>query len=252
MRYVVLAGALAGLALCALPASAQEKDVIVVTGARMQNEMDDGIPSQPVGVIGGGPPYVSINVPADYVIFTVSLETGTRSVDERKRELERTFSALLGRVARDRTVTLEVGQPGNSSALETTAAREAIIDQGDRSEIPLVFKFATRPGDTFQTVRTRAEAFIEGTQVTGRAEVVTGDVQYIGVTEPKKHREELLRKIAEDTRLLQTVFAGSTVGGPPSISLTGLEGRVRTRPSGPLEVEMYLPYSIVLGSPQSR
>jgi hypothetical protein len=253
-RFVVAAGFLTLAGLSALPASAQEKDMIVVTGARVMNEEDE---AQVVDTFGGGvrtagPPYVSINVPADYVIFTVSLETGTRAVEERKRELERTFSALTTRVSRDKTITVEVGQPGNSSPLETAAAREAIIDHGDRSEIPLVFKFATRTGDTFQSVRTRAEAFIEGIQVTGRAEVVTGDTQYIGVTEPKKHREELLRKIAEDTRLLQTIFAGSTAGagGTPSISLTGLEGRVRTRPSGPLEVEMYLPYAIELGSPQ--
>jgi hypothetical protein len=252
MRFVMLAGALAGLALSALPASAQEKDMIVVTGARMQNEQFQDAPAQQVTSFGG-PPYVSIIIPADYVIFTVNLETGTRSMDERKRELERTFSTLSQRVGRDRTVTLEVGQPGNSSALETTAAREAIVDQGDRSEIPLVFKFATRPGDTFPAVRTRAEAFINAIQVTGRTEVVIGDTQYIGVTEPKKHREELLRKIAEDTRLLQSIFAPAAAGGTqPSISLTGLEGRVLTRPSGPLEVEMYLPYSIVLGSPQPR
>jgi hypothetical protein len=252
MRYVVLAGALAGLSLSALPASAQEKDVIVVTGAMMRNESIEDAPLRQVSPYGG-PPYVSIIVPADYVIFTVSLETGTRATEERKRELERTFTALAARVGRDRTVTLEVGQPGNSSALETTAAREAIIDQGDRSEIPLVFKFATRPGDTFQTVRTRAETFIDGIQATGRAEVVTGDVQYIGLTEPKKHREALLRKIADDTRLLQNIFSGTTPSlGSPSISLTGLEGRVLTRPNGPLEVEMYLPYSIVLSSPQPR
>ncbi|HEV7694014.1 MAG TPA: hypothetical protein VGO52_24490 [Hyphomonadaceae bacterium] len=253
-RLLGLAAVLAA-ALSAAPAFAQEKDVIVVTGSRVMNEAEEA--AMPVETYGGGvrsagPPYVSINVPADYVIFTVTLETGTRAVEERKRELERTFSTLTTRVARDKTITVEVGQPGNSSPLETAAAKEAIIDQGDRSQIPLVFKFATRPGDTFQSVRTRAETFIEGIQVTGRAEVVTGDTQYIGVTEPKKHREELLRKIAEDTRLLQTIFGGSTAGGPPSISLTGLEGRVRTRPSGPLEVEMYLPYAIELGSPQPR
>jgi hypothetical protein len=252
-KLVALAGVLTLAGLSALPASAQEKDVIVVTGAMMRDENFEDAPVRQ-GAAFGGPPYVSIIVPADYVIFTVTLETGTRAVEERKRELERTFSALSQRVGRDRTVTLEVGQPGNSSALETTAARESIVDQGDRSVIPLVFKFATRPGDTFPSVRTRAEAFIDGIQATGRTEVVTGDLQYIGVTEPKKHREELLRKIAEDTRLLQSIFTPSAAaaGGAPSISLTGLEGRVLTRPNGPLEVEMYLPYSIVLGSPQPR
>jgi hypothetical protein len=244
-----LLAAFAFAAVFAPAAFAQEKEMIVVTGAMIQNN-DDEDQARRVAAPGGlssGPPYVSITIPADYVIFTVSLETGTRAADERKRELERTFAALLTRVSRGQGVVVEVGQPGSSAPLETTAAKEAIEDLGDRSQIPLVFKFTVQRNDTFQTVRTRAETFIEGIQMTGRAEAVTGDLQYIGVTEPKKHREDLLRKIAEDTRLLQSIFGGS--GGAPAISLTGLEGRVRTRPSGPLEMEMYIPYAIVLGSP---
>lgn len=244
---------LAGLAVCAAcfvaPAFAQDKDMIVVTGQRMMQEAtDDAMPVSTLGI--GDPPFVSVTIPADYVIFTVSIESGTRADNERNQELERTFAAAATRSSRDKTVTMEVGAPGESAALETTTAKEVIQDMGDRSVIPVVFKFATRPNDTFETVRKRAEAFIEGIQASGRAEVVTGDLQYIGVTEPKKHREELLRKIAEDTRLLQSIFGAP--GASPVISLTGLEGRVRTRPSGPLEMEMYIPYTINLSSPQPR
>ena len=200
-----LAGVALGLALLAAPVYAQEKDMIVVTGQRIQADTEEaGLPVDTAA--GVSPPYVSITVPADYVIFTVSIESGTRAIDERKRELERTFTTLAARVVRDKSVKLEVGYPGSSAALETTAAKEAIQTQGDRSHIPLVFKFATRPGDTYETVRGRAEKFIAGIEANGRAEIVTGDLQYIGVTEPKKHREELLRKIAEDTRLLQSIF----------------------------------------------
>jgi len=232
------------------PAWAQvDKDMIVVTGQRIQNESEEmAVDGDAYGFAGGGPPYVSIVVPADYVIFTVSLETGTRAVDERQRELERTFTALTARVSRAQGITLEVGEPGESAPVQTTVAKEAIRNYGDRSSIPLVFKFATQPNDTFEVVRARAEKFIAEIQLTGRAEATTGDLQYIGVTEPKKHREELLRKIAEDARLLQTIFTGPPAGAP-AISLTGLQGRVKTRPSGPLELEMYIPYAIVLGTP---
>jgi hypothetical protein len=238
-----LAGFALGATFLAAPAQAQvDKEMVVVTGSMIQSDE------------GGGPgpelPYVSIAVPADFVIFTVNLESGTRSVDEREKELERTFTALASRASRAQGITMEAGRPGNSAAVETTAAREAIVDDGDRSSLPVVLKFAVQRGDTFATVRTRAEKFIADTQVTGRAEVVTGDLQYIGATDPKKHREDLLRKIAEDTKLLQSIFAAQS--GAPSISLTGLEGRVKTRPSGPLELEMYLPYSVVLSSPQAR
>lgn len=248
---LAFAGSLFAAPACA-PAWAQvDKDMIVVTGQRLQSESDESVMAVDSIAGGGGPPYVSIAVPADYVIFTVSLETGTRAVDERQRELERTFTALTTRVSRAQGVTLEVGEPGESAPMQTTVAKEAIQNYGDRSSIPLVFKFATQRNDTFETVRGRAEKFISEIQLTGRAEAITGDLQYIGVTEPKKHREELLRKIAEDTRLLQTIFTGPpTMGATPAvISLTGLQGRVKTRPSGPLELEMYIPYAIVLGTP---
>jgi hypothetical protein len=99
-------------------------------------------------------------------------------------------------------------------------------------------------------VRTRAEAFIKGVEVSGRAEATTGADQYIGVRDPAKHRTDLLRKIAEDTRLMQDVFASTGAPGvSPGISITGLASRVKTRPVGPLEIEMFIPYSIVLGAP---
>ncbi|MDP3739792.1 MAG: hypothetical protein Q8R02_20560 [Hyphomonadaceae bacterium] len=247
-----LVGLAVAASMFAAPAVAQNnQDMIVVTASKRQAVDEEAADVD--GVVAGARrelPYVSIIVPADFVIFTVTLETGTRSVDEAQRELERTFTTLTTKVARAQGVILEVGEPGNSSTLETTEAREAVeLGYGDRSRIPLVFKFAVQKGDTFRTVRTRAEKFINEIQLTGRAEAVTGDLQYIGVTDPKKHREDLLKKIAEDARLLQTTFSGASTGAT-AISLTGLEGRVRTRPNGPLDMEIYIPYSIVLGSPQ--
>ncbi|MGH6643744.1 MAG: hypothetical protein ACRED3_13720 [Bradyrhizobium sp.] len=245
-----LTGLYIGAALAsAAPAFAQVGDeVVVVTGSRIASD-DAG------GALMPELPYISISVPADFVLFTVQLETATRSVDERERELEKTFQTLAARVTRTKGLTMEVGQPGNSSPLETAAAREAIEtdeEDYDRSVIPLVLKFAVQPGEGFAAIRTRAEKFIEEIAVTGRVEAVPGDLQYIGVSEPKKHREALLRQIADDAKLLQTIF-GSGPFGPPGLSLTGLEGRVKNRPIGPLEVEMYIPYSISLHSdPPSR
>jgi hypothetical protein len=244
----IAAVALLATAWLAAPAFAQNDDEMIVVTAMKRQVMDEDGPVDVIGV-GQALPYVSIITPADFVIFTVTLETGTRSVDEAQRELERTFTALTTRVARAQGVVLEVGEPGNSSELETTEAREAIeVGYGDRSRIPLVFKFAVQKDDTFRTVRVRAEKFISEIQLTGRAEAITGDLQYIGVTDPKKHREALLKKIADDARTIQTIFAGASTGAT-AVSLTGLEGRVKTRPSGPLEMEIYIPYAIVLGSP---
>jgi hypothetical protein len=245
----VLAAVIAASAF-ASPAFAQDSNEMIVVTAQKRMSVDEEEADRFVGV-QGVLPYISIIAPADFVIFTVNLETGTRTPDEAQRELERTFTSLAQRVARTQDVKLEVGVPGNSSELETTEAREAIeLGYGnERSSIPLVFKFAVQKDDTFRTVRARAEKFIAEIQLNGRVEAVTGDLQYIGVNDPKKHRQDLLKKIADDARSMQTIFATASTGAS-SISLTGLEGRVRTRPSGPLEMEIYIPYSIVLGSPK--
>jgi hypothetical protein len=246
-----LAGALVALGvLTAAPAFAQVNKDVIVASAEMMQEDDEVIATGSRASSGFSPPYVSLVVPADFVIFTVTLETGTRAQDARAKELEATFKTLADRVGKSKDVTMEVGYPGSSSALETAAAKEAIRVDGDRSRISLVLKFAVQKNDTFGAVRARAEKFIAAIQITGRVEAVAGPQQYIGVSEPKKHREALLRKIADDTKLLQTIFTSG--GQPPTISMAGLEGRVLYRPSGPLELEMYIPYSIVLGSPQPQ
>lgn len=227
-------------AAMAAPAFAQDDEVVVVTGSRISrddfNEMSVSLP------------YVSIKVPADFVIFTVDLESATKSDADREKELERTFTALAQRISRTQGVTLEVGTPGQSSPLETMAAREGIEDRGERSAIPLVLKFAVKPGEAFPAVRKRAEAFIEAIEVSGRVEATAGDQQYIGVNEPAKHREDLMRKIAADINLLTTIFTPAG-GQPPSMSLIGMANRVKSRPVGALELEMYVPYDVVLGAP---
>ncbi len=246
MRRVLgwIATALTTACLTTPAASAQDgRDVVVVTGSMIQS--DDEYEED-----FGALPYVSIKVDADFVIFTVDLESGTKNIGERDRELERTFGLLAQRVARTQGVVMEVGRPGYSSMLETTAAREAIERRaGDRSAIPVVLKFAIRPGETFPVLRTRAETFIDAIEVHGRAEATAGANQYIGVNDPAKHREDLMRKIADDVRLLQSIFTAGPGQGVPAMSLTGLSGRVKTRPVGPLELEMFVPYNIVLGAP---
>jgi len=235
MKPVLLAG-LAMAATCFAPiAVAQKSERVVVTGSMITRD-------------GSDMPYVSLRVPAEFVIFLIELETGTRGEEDRARELERTYTTLVQRVSRTPGVAIEAGDAYESAPIETTAVREIILqDEEDeqRSEIRLVLTMPVRPGDTFAVVRTRAEQMIGQVQPSGRVEIVIGDTQYIGVSDPKKHREALLRQIAGDTELLQSLF-GRGATGPAAISLSGLERRVQSRPVGPLELEMYVNYEMAL------
>jgi hypothetical protein len=189
-------------------------------------------------------PQISTTVRADFVLFSVRYVTATRSADARRDELTRMFQAITQRASRAEGITIEVGAPGNSAAIETAAMKEMITNTGDdRSAMDLVLKVMVRERDTFETIRTRTEQFVAGTPLTGRVEAVIGDSQFLGISEPKKHRDALVKAIAEDVRLMQTTF-----GAPVSVNLSGMEARTLTRPVGPLDLEIYIPYSMSLRS----
>lgn len=239
----VLAGLVVAACVFAPLAAAQDDERVVVTASMI---MSDDEYADEYGEL----PYVSIKAHADFVMFTISLESASLNTTERSAELDRAYRALVQRVSRTQGVEMEIGTPGQSVPTETATAAEVIRNTPRRSSIPVLLTFDARPNESFVQVRTRAEAFIKGIEVTGRAEATAGADQYIGVRDPAKHRTDLLRKIAEDTRLMQDVFANTGAPGvSPGISVTGLASRVKTRPVGPLEIEMFIPYSVVLGAP---
>ena len=189
-------------------------------------------------------PQISMTVRADFVLFSVRYVTATRSEDARRDELTRMFQTVTQRAARAEGITIEVGTPGNSAALETATVKEMIrVTNDDRSTMDLVLKVMVRERDTFETIRTRTEKFVADAPLTGRVEAVIGDSQFLGISDPKKHRDALVKAIAEDVKLMQGSF-----GAPVSVNLSGMEARTQTRPVGPLDLEIYIPYSMSVRS----
>lgn len=222
----------AALAAIATPAFGQQ----IVAQSNFVNRQQQGVI-----------PQVSITVRSDFVLFSVRFESATRSADAREDELAKTFAAVTQRAARAEGMSLEVGQPGMSAAVETAAIKEMIQDAGDdRSVINVVLKVMVKPNETFDAIRARAEKFVNDTPVTGRVESVIGDNQFLGISDPKKHRDVLIKAIADDVKMMQTSFGGSAT--PVSVNLSGLEARTQTRPVGPLDLEIYIPYSMSVRS----
>lgn len=238
MKHILLAAAAAAAAIAIASPAAHAQ---VVRGDQIVAQ-SNYVSRQQTAI-----PQVSVVVRADFVLFSVRYETGTRSVDERETELEKTFAQVTQRAGRTNgDVVIEVGQPGNSAAIETAALKELVMDMDERSYIDLVLKVAVKPADTFDAIRARTEKFVADTPVTGRVEAVIGDSQFLGVSEPKKHRETLIKAIADDLRLMQATFGGPN--SPVRVSLSGMEQRAQTRPVGPLDLEIYIPYSMSLVS----
>lgn len=234
MKRLMIAAALSVLAIPAAHAQVVRGDQMVAQ-ANYVNRQQAAVPQ------------VSIVVRADFVLFSIRYETATRSAESRINELTQTFNTVTQRAARTQDISIEVGQPGNSAALETAAIKEVIMNRGDdRSGIDIVLKVMVKPGETFDAIRSRAERFVRDTPLTGRVEAIIGDSQFLGVSEPKKHRQTLITAIAEDVRLMQASFGGPN--SPVKVSLTGMEQRAQTRPVGPLDLEIYIPYSMSLSA----
>jgi hypothetical protein len=228
-RALLIAAAFAAFAL---PASAQQ--IVAQSNFVNRNQLQ-------------ALPQVSLTVRADFVLFSIRYETATRAEEARKDELAKTFAAVVQRAGRTEGMSIEVGTPGQSAAIETAAVKEMIKEDGDdRSAIDIVLKVLVRERDTFEQIRARAEKFVADAPVTGRVEAVIGDNQFLGVAEPKKHRDTLIKAIAEDVKAMQSTFGGSAT--PVSVNLTGMEGRTQSRPVGPLDLEIYIPYSMSLRS----
>lgn len=195
----------------------------------------------------GAVPQVSITVRADFVLFSVRYETGTRAAEAREDELAKTFATVTQRASRTEGMSIEVGTPGVSAAIETAAIKELIQDRGnDRSGIDIVLKVQVRERDTFETIRARAEKFVADAPLTGRVEAIIGDSQFLGINEPKKHRDVLIKAIADDVKMMQSSFGGAAT--PVTVNLSGMESRAQTRPVGPLDLEIYIPYSMSVRS----
>ncbi|HVY90597.1 MAG TPA: hypothetical protein VG942_17155 [Hyphomonadaceae bacterium] len=192
-------------------------------------------------------PQISITVRADFVLFSLRYTTATKSEDARTAELTRMYQTVTQRAPRADGITIEVGQPGNSAALETVSMKEIILKPAqDRSDMNLVVKVAVKPNDTFNAIRARVEKFVADTPLNGRVEAIIGDNQFLGIADPKKHRDALVKMIAEDVKMMQATFGN---GAPPvAVDLSSMESRISTRPVGPLDLEVYIPYRMEVWS----
>src|ERR1700749_4808448 len=102
MQHLALVAFAAAAVIAAPLASAQQ----IVAQSNFVNRQQSPIPQ------------ISVTVRADFVLFSVRYTTATRSPDARKDELTKQFQTVTQRAAKAEGITIEVGQPGNSGALE--------------------------------------------------------------------------------------------------------------------------------------
>lgn len=215
------------------PALAQEGrlETVTVTASMVDNDELRAAPA------------VYRRIPADFVLTEVTYQSGSRDGAVRKRELSAMFDRLKKEVAKTAGYELQGGEIGYSSAsIDTVAFGDIYFDYNGQAHFTLTLSVDTKPGETFDQLMRRATEFIGGIKAEGRAEAWLGDEQFIGARNIGAHRADLMADIRQEAEHLQTLFQ------PSSVTVGGLESRVITQPSGPLELEIFIPYTLTVKS----
>ncbi|MBD3770274.1 MAG: hypothetical protein IE925_09000 [Rhodobacterales bacterium] len=233
MRNILITTAMLAIfagAFASGPAAAQDQlQNIVVTASRI--DIDDLVAA----------PAIYRRVPADFVQVEVVYQSGTRDANERRAELSTMFDRLKKAVADAEGYALYGGTLGESSApIDTVLFGDVYSSYATQGSFTLTLSVDTREGESFDKLMERAAAFVKAIKVAGRAEAYLGDEQFLGARHTDKHREALLSDLGAEVRMLEQVFGASKV------TVEGLESRVITQPSGPLEMEIFIPYKLTV------
>lgn len=222
------------LASAALPALAQDMERMMVTSNRVEESARVSAPA------------IYRQIPADFVLVAVTYQSATRDTAERRRELETMFDRLNAKAARTDGFSLSGGTLGASTAdIDTVLFGDVYSqDYSGTGRFTLTLNIDTRVDESFEALMKRASAFVAGIEIAGRAEAYLGDEQYIGARDVAKHRADLVADIAKEVSDLRRTFGMSG----SKVVLTGLESRIITQPSGPLELEIFIPYTLTLES----
>ncbi|MCS6625180.1 hypothetical protein N0B44_19895 [Roseibacterium beibuensis] len=232
MKLLVFAAA---IALLASPAAAQDGSVeeIVVTGSRMIDWDPDDIPA------------VQLFRRADNLIVAVRAVNDTREAAGRRNELIQTLRAMARGAAGRPDIDLSIETDGVLVPLteDMVSTLTLGIDPGraDTSTATLVVKTPVTATDTLDDASERIEDFIDGIPTIGRSLVVVyGDWQ-LSIVDPPQYRAAILGLIADDARRASTAF-----GAGYSVQVTGIENRVTWRQSGPLDLGLFIPYTLTV------
>jgi hypothetical protein len=227
------AGVCAGLMLVASTGWAQEPgeavEEIVVTGSRLIDWDPDDIP------------HVSVVRRADNLVSSVRVECDTRDPARRLDELKTTLRNMAAQASRDGSVELGVGSDVVGRFDETQLDRIVVPDgkKPDVSYADLLIKTRVGPNDSFDAASARVRDFVRRTQKVGRTEIVLSNDYDLTLVDPNQYRPQIMKAIAQDARTATTAL-----GEGYGVRLEGLENRVTWYQYGPLQLALFIPYTL--------
>ncbi len=234
-RFGVAAVALVVTALLTTSILAQEAgglETVVVTGAR--GEYD------PQTV-----PHVILLRRADHVITKVRVVCDTRELSKRRQELKDTLRSMIGEASRSGTISLGVGDEIVADLTEKMLDKVIEPDaKADTSVAVVVIKTRVTKEDMFDDATGRIERFIETTPKAGRTEILRENRWDLTIVGPEQYRAGLIAKVAEDAKQTAKLFGPDYI-----VHVEGLQHPVAWYQKGPLDLALYIPYSLTIAPP---
>lgn len=236
MRKLIMAMA---VLCCASVAQAQEmEDAIVVTGSRYQRDFAEVVQRVP---------HVTMVRRADFGAMNLTISSDTRDAQARSEELRQ---ALQGLARQSRgNVTLGIfddsGEPGGQSRVRPFSVDQAmrLLTHGgraDTSQVTIIMRTPISATDTRDTVIARLDAFRVATPRPGRVDASGGGLELI-VINPPQYRAPLVAAIADDASRIS-----AALGQGYGARIQGLEGAMAWRRAGDLELQLFIPYTMVV------
>ncbi|MEM6908293.1 MAG: TonB-dependent receptor [Pseudomonadota bacterium] len=219
------------LSLATAPALAQDlssREVIVVTGSRIQqNDYSDYQPA--VGLTRKG----------DFLVQEVAIRGDTRDAEQRADEIKSMLRDAIG-IADRSDIELATGdyiltRLTLENANEVALQRDRRVD-AQRINFLVKAPLSDRSVDQAQAA---IEAFIESVPEVGRAQMDGMGDPKLSVVGPDSYRDAIITKVAEDAKR-----QASVLGDDYAVELTGLNMPVQWTPAGPGEVLLFIPYEL--------
>lgn len=234
MKNIAISAIFAASAFCPMSYAQGEsaQEMIVVTGTRIDSDSYDMLSM----------PNIRLRVPADFVLFEASFVNSDLDLQERRADLEQAYDQVLAAgLARD-DVELAIGDASGSYPVESTTFAEIYNPYGQRGSFDIILRVDANPSETYDTVRARADDFLDAIEETGLVQFFMEDEQFIGLRNPERYRLELVTAISDEVKSLRRTFNAS------EITVMGLDQKTVTQPTGALSLDVYIPYTLTIVS----
>ncbi len=215
---------------CAHSMSAHSQEV-VVTASRIRGDDYSRIPA------------IVLERRADFLVQRISLTNDTRAEDGRRKEIYQTIHDMVADAAQRPGIAFGYGDdfliPITATDYQVPLEKES--RRPDTSSTQIYVKMALSDRDNVPKAIAELTAFIKKARMSGRTEVEPEGEVGLSLVTPEKYRYDIIRKITEDAKKLQTAVAAQC-----KIEIRGLSNRVSWQRSDVSQLMLYIPYETQL------